>query len=113
VGATNKPFMSILDSFVGIFAYSAILIPIIILVVTTLLYYYKPIYRLAIAIVGLVFGGLGLLVYSFVLFFSITKFGIGMTVLSTILVTVEFLTLYVGIKSFRSRGTKSIIGNIS
>lgn len=103
--------MSILDSLLGVFAYLTILVPIAIFIVAAMLYYYKPMYRLVVGLLAVVFGSLGLVLYFGVLLISLVEFSSGVTFLSAILVIVEVFTLYVGVKSLRNRGVKPTTGN--
>jgi hypothetical protein len=101
--------MSVLDSLVGVFAYSIIIIPIAILIIISILYYYKPIHRFVVGIIAITLGSIGLVIYSMVLLVSIAESTVRIAMLSVVLVAVEIFTLYIGVKSLRNRGKPSIV----
>jgi hypothetical protein len=97
--------MPLLDSFVGIFAYSIIIIPIAFLIVVAFLYHYKPTYKKSIGIVALCLGSIGLVIFSFVLLISISEGSGRVLSLSAFLVSIEVITTIIGIKSLKERNT--------
>ena len=97
--------MALLDSLVGIFAYSIIIVPIAFLIVMAFLYYYKPTYKQPIGIVTLCFGSIGLVIFSFVLLISINEGSTRVLFLSAFLISIEVITTIIGVKSLRERNT--------
>jgi hypothetical protein len=97
--------MPLLDSFLGLFAYSIIIIPIAFLIVIAFLYCYKPNYKQTIGIVALCLGSIGLVIFSFVLLISISEGSARVLSLSAFLVSIEVITTIIGIKSLKERNT--------
>jgi hypothetical protein len=96
---------SLLNGSLRIFAYSMVVIPIVILALAIILYYYKPLHRLTVGIIATTFGSLGFVIFLSVLLISLYEWSGKVTILSITLVTIELLTLLIGIQSIRKRNT--------
>ena len=87
-----------------IVADSIFVAPAAILIIGAILYYYKPIHRLALGIILVTLGSIGLLIYS-VVFYLVLANDSSLTGISLILITIfaEILTFCIGIKSIMNR----------
>jgi hypothetical protein len=96
--------VTLLDIFLRLFAYSMFVAPFATLIIGAILYHYKPVHRLAVGIILVTLGSLGLLIYS-VVFYLVLVNDSSLTGISLILLTIcaEVLTLFVGIKSVMKR----------
>lgn len=99
--------VSLLDIPIRLVAYSIFVAPFVILIIGTILYYYKPIHRLALGVILISLGSIGMLTYS-VVFYLILVHDSSLTGFSIIIPTIcaEVLTLFVGIKSLMRRTVK-------
>ena len=95
---------TLLNTSLGLFAYSMIVIPFAVLLIGAILYYNKPTYRLPLGIILVAIGSLGLAIYLEVLYLILINDSSRQGFLIVLaMIVAEILTLFIGIKSLRNR----------
>jgi hypothetical protein len=97
---------NLLNTMLGAFAYSIIVVPVAFLIIFAALYYFKPKHRLAVGITAITLGSIGLAIYSLVLIISLIDPSIKVTYIALFLVIIEILTICIGFTSVIKRNPK-------
>jgi len=97
---------NLLNTTLGAFAFSIIVVPVAFVIIFAALHYFKPKHRLAVGITAVTLGSIGLAIYSLMLIISLIKTSVKVTVIASFLVIIEILTICIGLISLIKRNPK-------